>query len=737
MGSRVYRVEVEEGPRQVTASRSAFVARLFYAYQDVRIGFGALRVVASTALTMSQPQARLGLVAVGFGLVSLSHALWVRRSHSWAPTSTVVIDIVGYAAVAVIVAAPAVTALVLAFNLFLVVVFSGDHRQQPWTWAAYLATSALAVSGAANEGLARWQGITVFTQTAPVVVMALTIGYVVAIAGREVGRIEMDLTRSLEERVALVDLLPIAVWEADYSGFAAFLQGLPAGSEEELVAWLQGHGDAFRASITSSTVLSGNRAFRDLMGMRISLPGRFVVSVGGRDLLDTLLPFSAALWTGATDFWAPLSGPAAGAEGLIHVHVPVSGGRPDYSRCLIMRVDLTDFHRLRRMLDLESAAYAALLEATTEEEMFERVCAATVQVDGLVGAWVGVVEGDSPVVRIVSAAAAAGHEVPQWDVRADDSPEGGGPSGRAIRTRRTVVMKAGQAWQGPWESLVSQNSVEEIVSVPLLDGDRVLGVLSAVSTVSGNAPDTLLLLERIARYLSIAVAGHRANRGLDQVNVELERLLADKDEFIATVSHELRTPLATVFGLAQQLDERWDEFSEPERQEFVHLVAFESAELSGLVEDLLVAARADDHIRLRLEPVSLRAMCQLLPSADAVVWEPGDAVALADPLRVRQVLRNLLSNARRYGGPNVHFSFADGDLASVTVADDGPGVAAGAEERIFAPFVSAPSTNASPAAIGLGLTVSRRLASLMGGRIEYERRDGWTRFTLILPSADV
>lgn len=102
-------------------------------------------------------------------------------------------------------------------------------------------------------------------------------------------------------------------------------------------------------------------------------------------------------------------------------------------------------------------------------------------------------------------------------------------------------------------------------------------------------------------------------------------------------------------------------------------------------------------------------------------------------MRVRQILRNFLTNAHRYGGSNIRVTFGVGDMVSITVADDGKGVAPGHEERIFIPFVSAPVTKVSPAAIGLGLTVSRRLATLMDGDIRYERSDGWTRFTLELP----
>jgi two-component system sensor histidine kinase KdpD len=108
---------------------------------------------------------------------------------------------------------------------------------------------------------------------------------------------------------------------------------------------------------------------------------------------------------------------------------------------------------------------------------------------------------------------------------------------------------------------------------------------------------------------------------------------------------------------------------------------------------------------------------------------------LADGGRLRQILRNLVSNAQRYGGGEIKVTA--GRVANevlIVVADRGPGIPAGLEDRVFEPFTSARDDNGLPASVGLGLAVSRNLATLMGGNLSYVREDGWSRLDLVLPA---
>jgi signal transduction histidine kinase len=109
-------------------------------------------------------------------------------------------------------------------------------------------------------------------------------------------------------------------------------------------------------------------------------------------------------------------------------------------------------------------------------------------------------------------------------------------------------------------------------------------------------------------------------------------------------------------------------------------------------------------------------------------------MAQGDPLRVRQILRNLLTNAGRYGGDTVAVSVGvTGNFAWLAVTDNGEGVPEKDAQRIFDSYQRSDNAIQEPKSVGLGLSVSRKLARLMGGDIVYSRHDGLTRFELTLP----
>jgi signal transduction histidine kinase len=219
----------------------------------------------------------------------------------------------------------------------------------------------------------------------------------------------------------------------------------------------------------------------------------------------------------------------------------------------------------------------------------------------------------------------------------------------------------------------------------------------------------------------------------------LEELIRSKDRFLASISHEIRTPLTAVLGFSQVLRDEVRGLP-PGGSEMIGIVAQQAQEISDIVEDLLAAARADiDALAVTHEAVVLRREAESVASARAalnIVIEESDVVALADPARVRQVIRCLVSNAARYGGDRIEIRFGrDGDRATVVVADSGSGVASGHERHIFEAFHRVADADGTTRAVGLGLFVSHHLASLMGGRLTYRREAGWTLFELDLPRA--
>ena len=292
----------------------------------------------------------------------------------------------------------------------------------------------------------------------------------------------------------------------------------------------------------------------------------------------------------------------------------------------------------------------------------------------------------------------------------------------------------------------------EIMAAPLTTDSGTIGVVvvtEPLSDVGGFGLADVKLLGALAAEISVSLQNGRLEDSLEELTrlkEQLEDQVRSKDQFIATVSHELRTPLTTVLGLSHELGERRTAFSEVELDEIVSLIANESTELSNLIEDLLVGARADvSTLALHSQFVSIGDELSAVIDGHAHQVS-GDPVAVkrisrreklwADPLRLRQIVRNLLTNATRYGGDEFWIEVEDrSEQVIISVVDNGAGVPVRLESRIFEAYERGhEAAMVQPGSVGLGLAVSRRLADLMDGALEYRRVDGTTRFDLILPA---
>jgi signal transduction histidine kinase len=224
----------------------------------------------------------------------------------------------------------------------------------------------------------------------------------------------------------------------------------------------------------------------------------------------------------------------------------------------------------------------------------------------------------------------------------------------------------------------------------------------------------------------------------------LEQAIRTKDDFLASVSHELRTPLTAVMGFGQILKDEAGTLPEEERAELLEAIVRQAADLTNIVNDLLVAARHDTGtLNIKLVPVTLRAQAaQALEAFDqekvGSVALTGDFVrAIGDPHRTRQIIRNLISNALRYGGPDIRISVeSNADDVSVLVRDNGSPIPVDERERIFEQYQRARGTTEIAESLGLGLAISRELARRMGGDLTYRYEDGDSVFELTLPKTD-
>ncbi len=220
---------------------------------------------------------------------------------------------------------------------------------------------------------------------------------------------------------------------------------------------------------------------------------------------------------------------------------------------------------------------------------------------------------------------------------------------------------------------------------------------------------------------------------------ELENASRDRSRLVAAVSHELRSPITSILGLAVSVYDDWDELGADAR-ELVGLVRNEAQDLADMVDDLLTVSRVSNSaMKVNTARIQLAAeagrLAEHVDPSDAVPVS-GDAAVTGDPIRVRQILRNLVSNARRYGGPKIRMTCdSDGRMGWVEVRDDGTPISAEDQERIFQPFGRASGSRTHSHSVGLGLWVARELARIMGGDLAYAHDGSESIFRLSLPVA--
>jgi hypothetical protein len=220
-------------------------------------------------------------------------------------------------------------------------------------------------------------------------------------------------------------------------------------------------------------------------------------------------------------------------------------------------------------------------------------------------------------------------------------------------------------------------------------------------------------------------------------------VLESQDRLISSVAHELRTPLSAVVGLSAELRDQASSMPIAEVVSLASIIAEQSTVIAAILEDLLAAARMrGTGLTVSMQVVDLgheaRTAVASLGVGDRVSIE-GTGQACGDPLRVRQVIRNLISNALRYGGVEVtvRIQTTSGAEAAVSVLDNGKGID---EERVASIFDAFERTHLDPGrpgSMGLGLTVARGLARLMNGDIVYKRTNDLTNFELRLPAPAV
>lgn len=220
-----------------------------------------------------------------------------------------------------------------------------------------------------------------------------------------------------------------------------------------------------------------------------------------------------------------------------------------------------------------------------------------------------------------------------------------------------------------------------------------------------------------------------------------------RETFIGVLSHELRTPVTTIFGGSKLLARESSSLDEATRRSIFNDIHAEAERLQRLVEDVVALNRFGEVTgEISWEPVLMQRVLPGVVKSEEERWPgvdfrldigPSLPTVSADPTYVEQVIRNLLSNAAKYGGGDstivVSASAGDGEVI-VRVLDDGPGFRSDETTRLFELFYRSPGTATTASGAGIGLFVCARLVAAMGGRIWAQPRpEGGAEFGFALP----
>jgi len=285
--------------------------------------------------------------------------------------------------------------------------------------------------------------------------------------------------------------------------------------------------------------------------------------------------------------------------------------------------------------------------------------------------------------------------------------------------------------------------------MPLVARGRTIGAMAVIQAESGRRfePDDVALVGELARRAALALDNVRLFAESRAALAQAQSAGRVKDEFLAMLGHELRNPLAPIVTSLELMARREGAAGTPER----HVIERQVKHLSRLVDDLLDVSRiAAGKVELHREAIDLREVVgralELARPALAgrfvppVVSVPSEPVWVdGDPVRMAQVVCNLLTNAAKFSPPAGHIGIElrrEQSQAILSVADDGDGIGRELLDHIFERFVQGDqSLQRARGGLGLGLAIVRNLVDLHGGTVT-AASDGpgkGSRFTVTLP----
>jgi signal transduction histidine kinase len=328
-----------------------------------------------------------------------------------------------------------------------------------------------------------------------------------------------------------------------------------------------------------------------------------------------------------------------------------------------------------------------------------------------------------------------------------------GLMGRAAEMREPAQIPdiaAPGAYRSSVRDTLLRFGYRALLAVPLLREDQIIGSLSFTRKEPGEfSPEVVDVLKTFATQSALAIQNARLFREIADKSRQLETASRHKSEFLANMSHELRTPLNAIIGFSEVLAERMFGEINDKQAEYLQDILESGRHLLSLINDILDLSKIEAG-HMGLEPADYH-LPGLIENALILVRERASrrgitlgrtiderlGIVHGDERKVKQVLLNLLSNALKFtseGGRVDVGAVLRGEMAHVSVADTGVGIAPADQEAVFEEFRQVGAAEKKAEGTGLGLALSRKFVELHGGTIRVESEPGrGSTFTFTVP----
>jgi PAS domain S-box-containing protein len=411
---------------------------------------------------------------------------------------------------------------------------------------------------------------------------------------------------------------------------------------------------------------------------------------------------------------------------LINSNVLREGGQFRYTRCFTR--DVTERKRNQSLLAGQKRVLELLVQGAPLPDVLDAVCEVIeAQTTRPLVATVLLADEDGGRLR-----SAAGRRAPEAYSRAVDGVAigpGMGSCGTAAHRREPVIVSdiaADPLWAS-FKHIALEHGLRACWSTPIVSSEgRVLGTFAVYyPTPQHPTPEEVRLVDILIRTAGVAIERRRAEDALREADRR-------KDEFLATLAHELRNPLAPMRNALQVIQLAADDAGAVRQAR--EMMERQMRHMVRLVDDLLDVSRITrGKLDLRKQRVDVAAVARAAveasrPLIDAaghelsVVLPPQPVFVDADPVRLAQVVSNLLNNAAKYTEPGGRVWLTaerQGSDAVVSVRDTGLGIPPEMLSKVFEPFTQVDRTlEKAQGGLGIGLTLVRRLVEMHGGSVE-------------------